>query len=222
VPGPDPALFFTHTFFVCIYDDIVENKSRHLLCGWAKLERNKIVKNLKFSKKYLAQSVLNVCICFLIGGGGGFAECILWLSFTQQKCKIRECRNFLWLHTQRSICARTKAAALIIGSLSPENLFSAFVGAYLLFTVNEVLVIYVPHDQGDRIWRIFAQWVIVYLGLLFWKLHKQPSNSGHFVPRVRLFIHFDKKCVGLLFCAFFSQTNLVALLATALRSRSYE
>jgi hypothetical protein len=54
----------------------------------------------------------------------------------------------------------------------------------------------------DQIRRIFAQRVIVYVGYLFWKLHKRPSFWGHFVPRIRLCINFLKKCVGLQFVRF--------------------
>jgi hypothetical protein len=66
-----------------------KNKSRHLLCGRVKLENYKIIKNVKFYARHMLRYVhtlLNVCICFQIGGW--VDECILWLSFAQQKLGV--------------------------------------------------------------------------------------------------------------------------------------
>jgi hypothetical protein len=49
------------------------NKSRHLLCGWAKLKIKllKIVKSLWYAHALIcSSSLLNVCIRFQMGGGG--------------------------------------------------------------------------------------------------------------------------------------------------------
>jgi hypothetical protein len=56
-------------------------------------------------------------------------------------------------------------------------------------------------DQGDQIWRNFAQWVIVYLGLF-----------GLLFQQLRLGIKIGKKWVGLpTFWAIFLQLHLVTL-----------
>jgi hypothetical protein len=40
-----------------------------------------------------------------------------------------------------------------------------------------------PHEQGDRIGRIFAQWVIVYFGQFSENNRSRPHFWGYFYPR---------------------------------------
>jgi hypothetical protein len=66
------------TWFVC---RLKKEQEQPLLCGWAKLDSYKIVKHVKFSMQtvkflknvtshvHLAHTLLNICICFQIGGG---------------------------------------------------------------------------------------------------------------------------------------------------------
>jgi hypothetical protein len=55
------------------------------------------------------------------------------------------------------------------------------------------------HKQGDRIWRISAQWAIIFFGLLTYKLQKQTTFLGYFIPRLSLCINLAIKWVGLHF-----------------------
>jgi hypothetical protein len=57
-------------------------------------------------------------------------------------------------------------------------------------------------DQGDQIWRILLPWAIVFYEHFF-KLQMQHTNIGRPFPRLRLWIHFAKRCVGLHFGWFF-------------------
>jgi hypothetical protein len=47
-------------------------------------------------------------------------------------------------------------------------------------------------SQTDQIVRLFAYWVIVYIGQFFFKLQKLPKMLGYFFPRQKLCTDLDQ------------------------------
>jgi hypothetical protein len=76
-----------------------------------------------------------------------------------------------------------------------------------IVNVGNAAIVNTAEKQGDQIGRIFATWAFT-LGN-FWKITEVSRIfGGCFFPRLRLFINFHKKHVGLRFWAIFSQTQL--------------
>jgi hypothetical protein len=64
----------------------------------------------------------------------------------------------------------------------------------------------IAQNQGDQIGRIFADWVIVFLGHFFFKLEMYPQFLGYFCTPKK-----QQKFALATFRAIFSQTHLVTL-----------
>jgi hypothetical protein len=69
----------------------------------------------------------------------------------------------------------------------------------------------VDKDQGDKIGRIFAQWVNVYFGQFFENRGKWLADIFGDFSTVKFMHSFGRKCSGLHFGRLFSPTHLVTL-----------
>jgi hypothetical protein len=65
----------------------------------------------------------------------------------------------------------------------------------------------VTADQGDKIGRIFAQWLTLYFGQFFSKITELATLIGYFFPRLLLCINFAKNCIGQHFGRFFTNSS---------------